>query len=121
MVDSTEERSAKSASQAGCCASRSADGESSVNARPASIDACCGSDARTETTSETRPAETSTCCGAAETADTPQSSEASPSASRLALTIDEMCCPTEEGVLRKALADLPLRLIKDSDGIEGEK
>ncbi len=142
MVDSTEERSAKSASQAGCCASRSADGESSVNARPASIDACCGSDARTETTSETRTASagsccasratprtetktetraetrrdttsetrtvgTNTCCGAAKTADTQQSREPSPSASRLALIIDEMCCPTEEGVLRKALADLP--------------
>jgi len=93
MADSPEERSAKSTSKAGCCA----------------FDAVSRTEpqAKSETRSETRPAGTSTCCGAAETADTPQSSEASPSASRLALTIDEMCCPTEEGVLRKALADLP--------------
>ncbi|WP_260425298.1 cation-translocating P-type ATPase [Halomonas sp. YLB-10] len=92
MADSPEERSAKSTSKAGCCA----------------FDAVSRTEpqAKSETRSETRPA-ASTCCGAAETADTPQSSEASPSASRLALTIDEMCCPTEEGVLRKALADLP--------------
>ncbi|MBY5943432.1 cation-translocating P-type ATPase [Halomonas sp. DP5N14-9] len=95
MADSPEERSAKSTSKAGCCAS---------SATPRTE---TKTETRDETTSETRPAGTSTCCGAAETADTPQSSEASPSASRLALTIDEMCCPTEEGVLRKALADLP--------------
>ncbi|MBR9879473.1 MAG: cation-translocating P-type ATPase [Gammaproteobacteria bacterium] len=67
MVNSPEERSAKSTSKAGCCASRSADGDSRVDARPASTDACCGSDTRTETVSETSSASAGSCCASSAT------------------------------------------------------
>ncbi|MDN3521608.1 heavy metal translocating P-type ATPase [Halomonas ramblicola] len=49
----------------------------------------------------------SSCCGAPGAEATPKTTPPPADADALRLRIQEMCCPTEEGLLRKALADRP--------------